>query len=349
MGTYSKKYKRKLSVLSVLTAAIFLLTGCGQSEETVYQIPEDKKLIVYTAHKEEVYEPIIKEFEERTGIFVELKAGDTIALFEELQPGSSRELLTLCSVEVLRTSKNAREYLQPYRVAETDQIEEAYRVEGDAYTPFSVLPIVFIYNSKLVYPVAAPKTWDELQTDRWKGKIAFADPNKSGSSFTALCTMLQVVDAEEQVILRNFNDALDGNISPSSGAVLDEVNTGTRLVGITNEGMARQRILEGEDLVMTYPTDGTSAIPDATAIVKGTKHLENAQLFLDFTVSQDAQRLVEEAFLRRTVRNDMPEKTTAEDNRLKAIDYDVTWAASEKESILAAWDALQRSKDEKVD
>ena len=87
---------------------------------------------------------------------------------------------------------------------------------------------------------------------------------------------------------------------------------------------------------MTYPTDGTSAIPDATAIVKGTKHLENAQLFLDFTVSQDAQRLVEEAFLRRTV-------------RLKAIDYDVTWAASEKESILAAWDALQRSKDEKVD
>ena len=45
----------------------------------------------------------------------------------------------------------------------------------------------------------------------------------------------------------------------------------------------------------------------------------------------------------------MPEKTTAEDNRLKAIDYDVTWAASEKESILAAWDALQRSKDEKVD
>ena len=37
---------------------------------------------------------------------------------------------------------------------------------------------------------------------------------------------------------------------------------------------------------------------------------------------RDAQRLVEEAFLRRTVRNDMPEKTTAEDIRLKAIDYD---------------------------
>ncbi len=123
MGTYSKKYKRKLSVLSVLTAAIFLLTGCGQSEETVYQIPEDKKLIVYTAHKEEVYEPIIKEFEERTGIFVELKAGDTIALFEELQqdPPGTFDVMFGGGIE---NFEECREYLQPYRVAETDQIEE---------------------------------------------------------------------------------------------------------------------------------------------------------------------------------------------------------------------------------
>ena len=75
--SYSKKHIAGISVLSGLTAALLLLTGCSKSEETVYQIPEDRKLIVYTAHKADVYEPIIKEFEERTGIFVELKAGDT--------------------------------------------------------------------------------------------------------------------------------------------------------------------------------------------------------------------------------------------------------------------------------
>ena len=83
--SYSKKHKAGISVLSGLTAALLILTGCSKSEETVYQIPEDRKLIVYTAHKADVYEPIIKEFEERTGIFVELKAGDTLALFDELQ------------------------------------------------------------------------------------------------------------------------------------------------------------------------------------------------------------------------------------------------------------------------
>ena len=347
MGIYNKKHKMRVSARAVVTLAILLLTGCSQSEEAVYQIPEDKKLIVYTAHKEEVYAPIIKEFEERTGIFVELKAGDTIALFEELQKDAPGTFDVMFGGGI-ENFEECREYLQPYTVKEAEQIQEQYRVEGDTYTPFSVLPIVFVYNSKLVYPVAAPKTWTELQTDRWKGKIAFADPNRSGSSFTALGTMLQVVDDSKENILQNFSDALDGNFSATSGAVLDEVNTGTRLVGITNEGMAKQRILDGEDLVMIYPTDGTSAIPDATAIVKGTRHLENAQLFLDFTVSRDTQRLVEEAFLRRTVRNDM-ETGTAETDGLYAIDYDVTWAAEEKESILKEWNMLQESKNEKVD
>ena len=55
----------------------------------------------------------------------------------------------------------------------------------------------FYINSKLV------ETWWLRQRPGMscrpigKGKIAFGDPNKSGSSFTALCTMLQVVDAEE--------------------------------------------------------------------------------------------------------------------------------------------------------
>ena len=79
---------RKCSgIAGILTmaGAMLLFTGCSQTQEEIYQIPEDKKLVIYTSHKEDVYEPIIKEFEERTGIFVELKAGDTIALFDELQ------------------------------------------------------------------------------------------------------------------------------------------------------------------------------------------------------------------------------------------------------------------------
>ena len=339
MGTMSKKCSRIAGILT-MAGVMLLLTGCSQTQEEIYQIPEDKKLVIYTSHKEDVYEPIIKEFEERTGIFVELKAGDTIALFDELQqdePGTF-DVMFGGGIE---SFEECRDYFQPYTVSEAERIQEQYRAEEDVYTPFSVLPTVFIYNNKLVYPVAAPKTWAELQTDRWEGKIAFADPTKSGSSYTALCTMLQVLGEDEETILRNFCDTLDGNVSASSGEVLEEVNAGTRLVGITSEGMARQKILEGEDITVIYPQDGTSAIPDATAIVKGCRHPENAKAFLEFTVSTDVQRLVEEKFFRRTVRNDRDEYAIQEKNKLKAIDYDIQWAAREKENILTAWERLQ--------
>ena len=51
-------------------------------------MPEENKLVVYTSHKEEVYAPIIKEFEERTGIWVELHTGGTSELLEEIAEGN---------------------------------------------------------------------------------------------------------------------------------------------------------------------------------------------------------------------------------------------------------------------
>ena len=126
--------------------------------------------------------------------------------------------------------------------------------------------------------------------------------------------MLQVVDAEEQVILRNFNDALDGNLSPSSGAVLDE-GEHWHQTGRNHHGRNGQTDSGGEDLVMIYPTDGTSAIPDATNCQRNETFRE-CTVVLDFAVSQDAQRLVEEAFCAEPSVM-ICRKTTAEDNRFK--------------------------------
>lgn len=77
--------------------------------------------------------------------------------------------------------------------------------------------------------------------------------------------------------------------------------------------------------------------------------MENAKAFLEFTVSRDVQRLVEESFFRRTVRNDMAEYTAPEQGNLKTIDYDIHWASQEKENILSTWETLQGRTDEKVD
>ena len=73
---------------SLLLSGLFLLTGCALSQDdpavSLYAPHDAQRLVVYTSHKEEVYQPIIEEFEARTGIWVELVPGGTNELLERL-------------------------------------------------------------------------------------------------------------------------------------------------------------------------------------------------------------------------------------------------------------------------
>ena len=70
-----------------------MLSGCaGNSRQKEiseisqkYGVSSDRQLVVYTSHKEEVYLPIIREFENRTGIWVEVRAGGTNELLSEIK------------------------------------------------------------------------------------------------------------------------------------------------------------------------------------------------------------------------------------------------------------------------
>ena len=63
---------KKRLFLSILLS-LLLLCGCTSGAVDAGTLPQpENRVVVYTSHKEEVYRPIIREFEERTGIWVEL-------------------------------------------------------------------------------------------------------------------------------------------------------------------------------------------------------------------------------------------------------------------------------------
>ena len=71
----------------ILTLLLPLLAGCTakQPEPLPCTPGEAQRLVVYTSHKEEVYTPIIREFEERTGIWVDVVSGGTNELLQRIQ------------------------------------------------------------------------------------------------------------------------------------------------------------------------------------------------------------------------------------------------------------------------
>ena len=332
----------------ILTVALllFLLAGCsGKAEELDYAPEDGERLVLYTSHKKEVWWPIVKEFETRTGVWVEVVEGGTNELLERLdkeQDAPQADVMFGGGVESL---ESYRDLFAPYACAQADAILPQYRAKDDIWTPFSSLPVVFVYNPKLVR-AGEITTWRDLLDPTWKGKIAFADPSVSGSSYTALVTMLCAVEGEPDEILHTFAENLDGKQLESSGAVLSYVAGGQAVVGVTLEETASRRIAAGDELAMVYPADGTSCVPDGCAILNGAPHAENARAFVDFTVSRDVQQLIQEQFCRRSVRSDLePEGTLPPLASIVQADYDVSLASESRESVLMSWAFYQETEE----
>lgn len=320
-----------------LVSLALVLSGCVSGDtQGDYGPNETEKLVLCTSHKQEVWWPIVREFENRTGIWVEVIEGGTLELLEQLEEGTLQaDVLFGGGVESLESYSTL---FAPYTSRYNEDILPQYRCEEGIWTPFSTLPVVLIYNPKLL-PAGAVSGWQDLFAPELKGKIAFADPNVSASSFTALATMVQALGRENaDMWLQTFAASLDGKQIGSSGEVLSTVTSGECLVGITIEETALRYIGAGEPLGMVYPADGTSSVPDGSAILAKAAHSENAQAFVDFTVSQDVQSLIQQQFFRRSVRRDLAQAADLPSlSTLTQVDYDTHWAGENRDKLLMSW------------
>ncbi|MCR5325068.1 MAG: ABC transporter substrate-binding protein [Lachnospiraceae bacterium] len=331
--------------------------------EDIPKVPEDKRLVVYTSHKAEVYEPIIREFEERTGIWVEVVQGGTKAMLERIKNEYEFGGIDIMFGGGVETLNSYKDYFETYKAVDDRWLINELQSEDNSWTPFTELPIVFIYNTKILSEDEAPASWNELFDEKWKGRISFADPFDSGTSYTILSALIQMKALDfsktdensmtdegeetgsgngtaeagelEKQVISAFLKQLGGNLAGGSGQVIEEVANGTRAVGITLEETALRWIADGEHIGMVYPADGTVAVPDGCAIVKNAPNHENAKIFIDYIISRDVQQYMVENVYRRTVRRDIdnpayfPEITLA--------DFDIVRSGEDEERILSLW------------
>lgn len=331
------------SVFIAFMSLAFVISGCGRDAREAeieqlsrkYSVPEDKQLVICTSHKEEVYLPIIREFEVRTGIWVEINAGGTAEMLDKIEDSLSEGKYDIMFGGGAESYESRKELFIPYSSSEDSYLNKSYLSEENLWTPFTELPIVFVYNPKLVSVTDAPKSWRDLFQKKWKGLIAFADMEVSGTSYTILSTMEQLFDEKPEELIPGFYEQLDGKLLDSSGDILPSVESGKYLVGITLEETAKKFIDSGHDIAMIYPSDGTCAIPDACGIVRNAPHSFNAGKFIDFIVSLDTQKFAMEEFHRRPVRTDV--ELLREYGRIDLMDFDIKKSAKEEKEAMEIW------------
>ena len=181
-------------------------------------------------------------------------------------------------------------------------------------------------NTKLIGDIKV-EGYEDLLNPKLKGKIAFADPAKSSSSYEHLINMLYAMGKGDPGKGWDYVKALcanlDGKLLSGSSAVYKGVADGEYAVGLTFEEGGAKYVADGAPVKLVYMKEGVISKPDGVYIINKAKNMENAKKFIDFITSKDAQTIIVQQLYRRSVREDVePPKGLIEKAQITIINDD---------------------------
>ncbi|MDR2023479.1 MAG: ABC transporter substrate-binding protein [Hungatella sp.] len=304
---------------------IACLAGCDRSSRTVpADFHADEELVVYCPHPLEFINPIVSEFEEQTGIKVEVCTGGTGELLKMAEDRKEPE----CDIfwgGSLSTTMAQSELFEPYISKNESMIQEDYRNKEGNMTRFTDVPSILMVNTNLAGDLSIEGYGDLLKPEL-SGKIAMCDPVTSSSAFEHLINMLYAMGEGEPEegwdYVEAFCKNLDGKLLQSSSEVYQGVAGGRYTVGLTFEEGAAHYIASGYPVRVVYMEEGVISKPDVVCIIKGSGHMWEAKQFVDFVTGKDAQTVISESLGRRSVRTDVDEPEYLLDKQAIRIIYD---------------------------
>ena len=197
---------------------------------------------------------------------------------------------------------------QEYYSPEDEFLMTEYKNKLGYCTNYTIDGSVLLVNKDLLAELGVTVTgYADLLQPALKGKIASADPSSSSSAFCQLTNMLLVMGGyESEDAWKYVDDLFNGQevaITSGSSAVYKGVYNGEYAVGLTYEDPCVTLIKDGAtNIEIIYPVEGTVFLPAQIGIVKNAKNVENAQLFVDFMLSEEAQIFLAEQTTSRNIR-----------------------------------------------
>ena len=201
----------------------------------------------------------------------------------------------------------------------------------------------YSYNDKMLASkkIAAPKCWSDLADPKYKDEVQMPDPNSSGTAYTMLATLVQLMGEEKaftfmKAMHKNVNQYTKSGVAPSQA-----VGRGETLIGISFMHDLIVPKLGGFPVTLVAPCEGTGYEIGSMSIIKGARNMTEAKRFYEFALRPDIQALAPSVKAYQIPSN-MDAKVSAESikpSEVKLIDYDqVKYGSTEvRKRLLKRW------------
>ena len=333
--------KKRTSLFLCLIMLTLTLAACSSGDKKTGG--DSKELTVYSPHPLEFTEPLVKDFENETGIKVELISAGSGELLKRVESESKNPLSDVLWGGSISTLSSKKDLFEKYESSNEEDVIDSYKNTDGYITRFSVVPSVIMVNTNLIGDVKV-EGYQDLLNKELKGTIANADPSKSSSSFEHLINQLYAmgegVPDDGWDYVSDFVENLDGKLLSGSSAVYKGVADGEYTVGLTFEEAALNYVKNGAPVEVVYPEEGTIAKADGMAIIKDANNLENAKKFVDYVTGKEVQQKITSELNRRSVLKGIeidPKSGMKDLNDVKVIKDDEEWSNDNKEELLSKY------------
>ena len=268
----------------------------GYPDETTVYVQTDFEtpgLVIYTSMKDSLIVALVDDFKAKNpDIAVNVVidgAGNLMSKIEsERQEGQiSADLIWTSEIPDFYDMKDEGLLMQ-YTPNGADDIFNPLEGTDGYFIPARLGTMGIAYNTELIE--TPPESWRDLLGEDYKGGFVFANPETSGTALMAVTLLTEEFGADFFSELRS-NGAFVGQ---GSSWVVDSVASGEITAGLAVDYITFDKAKSGEPIAMFYPQE-MIVIPSPVAIFKDSANTLAAQMFVDYLITPDAQRLIKDS------------------------------------------------------
>jgi iron(III) transport system substrate-binding protein len=247
------------------------------------------------------------------------------------------------SLPGLMTKWGKDNLLMEYESPEAKNYASDIRFPG-IWTPIKALVCCMAYNSNIIKPEDAPRSWEDLLNPKWKGKMVMADAFSSGAT-------LHWYGALRSVYGKSFMEKFakqDVLVRAGSGETADTLISGERpIAAMILQYYAFGEIQKGAKLRVVFPEEGLPISYQVIGIAKNAPNPDLAKKFVDFTLGKEAQTYWQRTFNTPSMRDDVEplsrehgRRPLSEVKRLASSATDLEKLFSQQGELLEEWSSF---------
>jgi iron(III) transport system substrate-binding protein len=231
--------------------------------------------------------------------------------------------------------------LEKYVSPNAAAIPDAYKDPNGFWTGWYVGIFAFVHNTSRLAEVGGkkPAVWDDLLDPAWKGKIVMPSPITTGGGYIFLATQVfrfGMDEAKAMDFMKSFHANVAQYIDSSPNAI--QFVAQGQFVGAPN--WAHDILTsksKGNPVDLDIISDTGNEV-GSVSIIKGGPNTEAAKSFVDWMLTKDAGALNVKLSNRVSLVPGVdPAPGAPTLDTVKMVNYDGTWAASNKDRLTKLW------------